>query len=107
MVDVAHDRDHGRTGHEVLVSVGLVEEALFNVRLSHALDRVAHLLGDELGGVGVDHIRDLAHLALAHQQLDDIHGALRHAVGELLDGDGLGQDHFALQLFLLLKRDQS
>ena len=33
-------------------------------------------------------------------QLDHVDGALRHAVGELLDRDGLGQDDFARELFL-------
>ena len=59
-----------------------------------------HLLGDELRGVGVDHIGDLRHLALSHQQLDDIDRALRHAVGEFLDGDRLGQHDFARKLLL-------
>ena len=63
-----------------------------------AADGVAHLLGDQLGGVGVDHVGDLDHLALLHQQLDHVDGALGHAVGELLDGDRLGNDHLAHDL---------
>ena len=59
-------------------------------------------VGDQLGGVGVDHVGDLVHLALAHQQLDDVDAAFRHAVGEFLDGDRLGQDDFARQALLLL-----
>ena len=55
------------------------------------------------GGVGVDHVGDLGHLALLHQQLDDIHAAFRHAVGEFLDGDRLGQNDFARKLVLLLR----
>jgi hypothetical protein len=63
---------------------------------------VAELFGDELGGVGVDHVGDLVHLALLHQQPDDVDAALAHAVGELLDRDRLGDDDVARELFLLL-----
>ena len=41
---------------------------------------------------------DLEELALLHQELDHVDGALGHAVGELLDGDRLGDDHLA-QIF--------
>ena len=39
--------------------VGRIEQAFFHVGLGDALDGVAELLGDELGGVGVDHVGDL------------------------------------------------
>ena len=52
--------------------VGRVEQAFLDVGLGDALDGVAEFLGDELGGVGVDHVGDLGHLALLHQQLDDV-----------------------------------
>ena len=61
---------------------------------------MAKLFCDELGRIGVDHIGDLRHLALFHHQLDHVDGALRHAVGEFLDRDRLGQDDFARELFL-------
>jgi hypothetical protein len=72
---------------QILVGVGRVEQAFLDVGFRHALDGVAHFLGDELGGVGVDHVGDLVHLALLHQELDDVDRALGHAVGEFLDGD--------------------
>src|SRR5262249_9004126 len=55
--------------------------------------------GQELGGVGVDHIVDLRHMALLHQELDHIDAALGHAVGELLDGDGFRNGDLADELF--------
>ena len=58
---------------------------------------------DQLGGIGVDHVVDLVHLALLHQELDDVDGALGHAVGELLDGDHLGNDHLAHDLVARLR----
>ena len=63
----------------------------------HAPDSI---LGDELGGVGVDHVVDLHHLALLHQQLDDVDGTLGHAVGEIGDADELWNRDLADQLFL-------
>ena len=38
--------------------------------------------------------------ALLHQELDDVDGALGHAVGELLDGDRVGDDDVAGDLLL-------
>ncbi len=69
-----------------------------------AANGVAHFLGDELGGVGVDHVGDLHHLALLHQQADDVDRALGHAVGEFLNGDRFRDRHVADQLFLRLVR---
>src|SRR5690349_18338302 len=43
-------------------------------------------------------------MALLHQDLDDVHPALRHPVGELLDGDGFWNRDFSNELFLGLIR---
>ncbi len=103
VIDVAHDRDDRRTGIEILLQIRLVGgQALFDIRLGDAADRVAHLLGDELGRVRIDHVGDLVDLALLHEHADHVHRPLRHAVGELLDGDRLGDRHLAGQLLLLL-----
>ncbi len=64
---------------------------------------MAELLGDELSGIGVDHVGDLMHLAVFHQVLDDVDAALGHAVGKLLDGDRFRNDHFALNFQLRLR----
>ena len=79
------------------------DEAFLDVGLRHALGRVAELVHDQLGRVGVDHVVDLVHRALRHQELDDVDGALGHAVGELLDGDHLGDDHLAHDLVARLQ----
>ena len=91
-----------RTRHQRTRIIGDVEESLFHVGLGHAFDGVAQFLGQQLGGIGVDHVVDLRHVALFHQQLDHIHSALGHAVGELLDGDGFGNGNLAHELFLRL-----
>ncbi len=98
MVDVAHDRDDWRAGAQVVVKVLGSDEAGFNVGLRHALNGVAEVLNDEFGCIGVDHVGDLMHRALLHQQHDDVDGPLGHAVGEFLDGDGLRNNHFAHDL---------
>ena len=100
VVDVAHDGHDRRPRQQILRVVGDVEQAFLDVGGGHALDRVAELFGDELGRVGVDHVGDLVHLALLHQQADDVDGAFRHAVGELLDGDRLGNRDLADELLL-------
>ena len=82
--------------------VGGVEQAFLDVRLGDAAHRVAELLGQQLRGVGVDRVGDLRHVTLLHQDLDDVDRALRHAVREFLDGDGLRDRDFAHELFLLL-----
>ena len=93
----------GGRGRRCVIGVRRVEQAFLDIGFGDALHRVAHFLGDELRGVGIDHVGDLGHLALLHQELDDVDGALGHAVGEFLDGDRLGQDDFARQLFLGLR----
>ena len=102
VVDVAHDGHDRCAPHQRRRIVGGVEHAFLDVGLGDAFDGMAEFLGDELGGVGVDHVVDLRHLALLHQQLDDVHRALGHAVGEFLDGDEFGNGDFADDLFLRL-----
>ena len=102
VVDVTHDGHDRRARHQRRRIVGDVEQAFLDVGFGDALDGVAEFLGDELGGVGVDHVVDLRHLALLHQQLDHVDRALGHAVGEFLDGDRLRNRDLADELFLRL-----
>ena len=90
----------GARGCRLAGSSGDVEHALFDVGLGDAADGMTELLGDELGGVGVDRIGDLRHVTLLHQDADHVDAALGHAIGELLDRDGLRDRHFARDLFL-------
>ena len=102
VVDVTHDGDHRRARQHLRRIVGHVEQALFDVGFRHAADRVAHFLGDQLGGVGVDHVVDLQHLSLLHQQTDHIDRALGHAVGKIGNRDRLGDCDFTHELFFRL-----
>ena len=100
VVDVAHDGDDGRARHRLADVLGAVEQALLDVGFGDALDGVAHILGDQLRGVGVERIGQRHHAALTHQQFDDVDGALGHAVGEFLDADRLRQHDLAADLLL-------
>ena len=102
MIDVAHDGHDRSTRQTCLGRIGLADKAFLHVLLGHALHGVAELRCDQLGGVGVDHIVDLHHLPLFHQELDDVNGALRHAVAEFLDCDFLWQLDLALDFDPLL-----
>ena len=102
VIDVAHDGDDRRARLQRALFVLFADEARLDVRLGHALGRVAELLHDELGGIDVDHIVDFVHRAFFHQVLDDVDGALGHAVGELLDRDDLRDHHLADDLLTRL-----
>ena len=99
VIDMAHHGHDRRTRFGIGGIVDDVEQAFLDVGRGHALDGVAHFLGDQLRGVGIDHVGDLVHRALLHQQADDVDRALRHAVGEFLDIDGFRDDHLADRAF--------
>ena len=101
VVNVTHDGHDRGTGLEIGGIIRLAFKAHFHVGLRHTLDRVAHILGDELGGIGVQHVVDLHHLALLHQQTDHVHRALGHTVGQFLHSDCVGNGHLAMHLHLL------
>ncbi|MNS63753.1 hypothetical protein D3C72_968560 [compost metagenome] len=94
VVDVAHDGHDRRTRRGGFLVVGLGQEAGFDVGFRHALDGHAELFGHQFGGVGVDHVVDLHHQTLTHQELDDVDAADGHPVGQLLHGDDVGDDDF-------------
>ena len=103
VIDMAHDGDHGRTPLQIFGVVVRADEAFFDVGLGNAPHSMPEFLGDELGGIGVDHIGDLVHVAVLHQVLDDVDASLGHAVGKLLNGDDLGDHDLALNLCLGLR----
>ena len=102
VVDVAHDGDDGRARLQFGRIVRNAEHAFFDIRLGDAPHRVTKLLGDQLGGIGVDRVRAGRHVALLHEQPHHVDGALGHAIGQFLDGDRFGNRHFADDLFLRL-----
>ena len=101
VVDVADDRDHGRTGHHLRLVVVGPEDLLADRRrlldlfvrrgellLGHDLD--AELAGDERCRLEVDGLVDRRHHAHVDERADDIdHGELEH-LRELADLHRLG-----------------
>ena len=63
---------------------------------------MAEFFGDQLGGIGINHVGDLDHLALFHQETDHVYRAFGHTVGQFLDGDGFRNDDLAGNLFFRL-----
>src|SRR6266851_3600635 len=104
VIDVAHHGHHGRARLDIGRIVDDIEQAFLDVRRGDALDGVTKLLGDQLRGIGIDHVGDLVHRALFHQQPDHVDRAFGHAVGEFLDIDGFRDDHFANELLFRLVR---
>ena len=102
MVDVAHDRDDRRTLDErgrVLVleqrDRGRLDRCRLDLRLDGlgwpALrDREAELLGHEAGRVAVDGLVDRREDAALDELADDVRRVDADELGELLDGDGVG-----------------
>ncbi len=72
MIDVTHDRDDRRARNRRAFLVGAIEQAFLDVELGDALDRMAHFLGDKLRRVGVEHVGQRNHPALAHQEFDHV-----------------------------------
>src|SRR6185312_3391277 len=103
VVDVAHDGHDRRTRQQVIVHVLGADEAFFHVGFGDALDGVAELGRHQLGGVGVDHVVDLQHHPLTHQELDHLDATRGHAAGQLLHGDHVGDHDFARDLGLFLR----
>ncbi len=92
---MAHDRDHGRAGLQGLGGVNILVMLDVDIGIADALDIVAELGDQQLRRVLVD---DLVHgdgHAHLEQRFDEVGGALRHAVGELADGDRVGHVHVA------------
>ena len=95
VVDVAHDGHDRRARLQVLLDVGDALEALLDVGLADALHLVPELGHHQLGGIRVEALVDRGQDAVLHQHLDHLGATDRHAGGEILDGDGLGQDDLA------------
>ena len=88
VVHVTHDHHHRRPGHQILVLVlVVVDEALLNGDHHFLLHLAAHLLGDDGGGVEVDHLAQRGHNAVLHQALDHLCAGFLHAAGQLAHAD--------------------
>ena len=98
VVDVAHDRDDRRTRLERLVGIDVGRRIDIDVGLADAIDAVAELFDQQLGGVLVDRLGDRDGRAHLEQGLDQVGAAFAHALRQFLDGDGLGNVDVAILL---------
>ena len=98
VVDVAHDGDDGCTCTQIVVDILLADEAGFDVGFRNALRRMSEFRHEKLGRIRIDHVGDLVHGARLHQDLDEVHRPLGHAVREFLDGDRFWNNDFAHNL---------
>ena len=98
VIDMPHDRDHGRARIELGVGIVHTPDSNLDIGVADALDVVAVFGDHQLRRIGVDRLVDGRHDAHAHQRLDDVGGALRHPARELLYGDGLGDHDIAHDL---------
>ena len=106
MVDVAHDADHRRAGHQIgLVVLFLHEQTLLDGDVDLVLHLGAELLGNEGGGVKVDDVVDGVHLAHLHALGNDLADLLLEAGGQLGDGDLIGDGDFQLGVAGLFQLD--
>ena len=86
VVDVPHDRDHGRAVDQLLV--GVLEGGLGLGVLGRAdhVDLLVEGLGEHRDRVVGQGLRERRHLAQLHQLLDHLGGAQLERLGDLLDG---------------------
>src|ERR1051326_1984650 len=92
MAHHGHDR---RTRLQFVRIVALAAQTFEHVGFSNTLDGMAELGGDQFGGIRIDGVVGGRHHAAFHQDLDDVHTAPRHAVGEFGNRNGFGNDDFA------------
>ena len=93
VVHVTHDSDHRSTRQGIVLMVLGRDEAGLDIAFGYPSDGMAELGGDQLGGVGVEHVVDLKHGALTHQVLDDVDTAHGHSLAKIGDRDGVGDHH--------------
>ena len=94
MVNVTHDHHNGGTGQQIFFGVlMIVDELLLDGDDHFLLHLAAHFLGNNGGGIEVDHLAQGCHNAVLHQALDHLCAGLFHAACQLANGDLIGDLH--------------
>ena len=92
VVDVAQERDHRRTRHEVGRIVDcvleLLDELVFEALRPGEFDVEAEFRDDEFGQLGIDHVGDLGHHVVVQEDPLNLRGLDAGRFGELADGAG-------------------
>ena len=88
VVHVTHDHHNRGPGHQILSLILMgVNELFLNGDHHFLLHLAAHFLGDNGGGVKVDHLAQGGHNAVFHQALDHLGAGLFHPAGQLAHAD--------------------
>ena len=104
VIDMAHDGDNRRTRlRDCRIVFFVIGQDVFDVAFGDALEFMAEFADHQLGRIGVDGLRGGDHHAEFHQHFDDIDGALGHAVGQFLHGNGFGNNDVADDFFGFLR----
>ena len=91
---MAHNHHHRGPGHQILGLILVVVNELFlNGNDYFFLHLAAHFLGDNGGGVEVNHLAQGGHNAVFHQALDHLGAGLFHPAGQLAHADLVGDLH--------------
>ena len=94
VVDMTHDHHNGSAGHQILFLILMVvDQLLLDGDHDLLLHLAAHFLGNDGGGVEVDHLAERGHDAVLHQALDHLCAGLLHAAGQLAHADLIGDLH--------------
>ena len=94
VVDMTHDHHNGSAGHQILFLILMVvDQLLFDGDHDLLLHLAAHFLGNDGGGVEVDHLAERGHDTVLHQALDHLCAGLLHAAGQLAHADLIGDLH--------------
>ncbi len=106
VVDMAHDGDDRRARLQIMLFILLALQPDLHVGIRHAAGFMAEFAHHQLGGVGIDILGDGRHHAHLHQGAHNLAAGGGHTVGQLLHGDGLGQNDFADHFFTPSRRAQ-
>ena len=94
VVDMAHDHHHRCPGHQILSLILVVVNQLFLDGDHHfLLHLAAHFLGNDGGGVEVNHLAQRGHHAVFHQALDHLCAGFLHPACQLAHADLVGNLH--------------
>ena len=87
MVNVTHNSHNRRTRLFIFISIFFRIDAVFYICICDTIDLMPQFFGKQFGSIGINRIVDFCHNTLLHQQFNDIHSSLRHAVRKFLNSN--------------------
>ena len=102
VVNMTHHRDNRRALAFIFIGIIFAQNCRFDIAVRYPFDGMSQIFGNNLGGIGINHIGDFGHHALLHQDFNHIDGALGHPIGQFLNADCVGQLDGARDFLILL-----